>query len=159
MEARLRRFDGAYCWFSIRGVPLQDERGHVTKWYGTNTDIEDRKRAEEALREAQAQLAHVARLTTLGELTASIAHEINQPFARARRARPYPAVARAARRHSAPRAVLCAQICAPPAQTDRDDPAHRNDGYDGNGMKLGRTPAVWPGISRLLGATKPLLYV
>jgi C4-dicarboxylate-specific signal transduction histidine kinase len=81
MEARLRRFDGAYCWFSIRGVPLQDERGHVTKWYGTNTDIEDRKRAEEALHQTQAALAHVTRVATLGELAASIAHEVNQPLA------------------------------------------------------------------------------
>jgi PAS domain S-box-containing protein len=80
METRLRRFDGAYRWFSIRGVPLQDECGRVAKWYGTNTDIEDRKRAEEALRQTQAALAHVTRLTTLGELTASIAHEINQPL-------------------------------------------------------------------------------
>jgi C4-dicarboxylate-specific signal transduction histidine kinase len=44
-------------------------------------DLTERKRAEEALRQAQAELAHVARLTTLGELTASIAHEINQPLA------------------------------------------------------------------------------
>jgi PAS domain S-box-containing protein len=80
METRLRRFDGAYRWFSIRGVPLQDECGRVAKWYGTNTDIEDRKRAEEALRQTQAALAHVARVATLGELTASIAHEINQPL-------------------------------------------------------------------------------
>jgi two-component system sensor kinase FixL len=50
-------------------------------WYGTNTDIEDRKRAEDALHQAQAALAHVTRVTTLGELTASIAHEVNQPLA------------------------------------------------------------------------------
>ena len=81
IEARLRRFDGAYRWFLFRGVLLHDERGTIVKWYGTNTDIEDRKRAEDALHQAQAALAHVTRVTTLGELTASIAHEVNQPLA------------------------------------------------------------------------------
>jgi PAS domain S-box-containing protein len=201
LEARLRRFDGEYRWFLFRGVPLRDEHGNIVKWYGSSTDIEDRKRAEyltgqifersphricvvgrdyryqrvnpafertwgmpaetivgmhaadllgmesfeqsakayldrcfageevsyaewfttplgrrysavtysplrpeaerveaalviigdltehvlasEALREAQAELAHVTRVTTLGELTASIAHEVNQPLAAA----------------------------------------------------------------------------
>lgn len=45
-EARLRRFDGAFRWFLIRTVPERDESGHVVRWYGENTDIEDRKRAE-----------------------------------------------------------------------------------------------------------------
>lgn len=45
-EARLRRFDGTYRWFLIRAVPLLDEAGRVVKWYGQNTDIDDRKRAE-----------------------------------------------------------------------------------------------------------------
>jgi PAS domain S-box-containing protein len=201
LEARLRRFDGEYRWFLFRGVPLRDEQGNIVKWYGSSTDIEDRRRAEyltrqiferspdricvvgrdyryqrvnpaferiwdipaetivgmhpadllgtesferlakayldrclageevsfaawfttpvgrrysavtysplrpeservesvlviirdltehvlasEALREAQAELAHVTRVTTLGELTASIAHEVNQPLAAA----------------------------------------------------------------------------
>ena len=47
MEARLRRFDGAYRWFIIRLEPLHDETGQVTQWYGTNTDVDDLKRAEE----------------------------------------------------------------------------------------------------------------
>jgi len=46
-EARLRRFDGEYRWFLFRAVPLQDQRGQVVKWYGTSTDIEDRKQTEE----------------------------------------------------------------------------------------------------------------
>src|SRR5437867_2061707 len=79
-EMRLRRADGEYRWFLIRTVPLLDEQGNILKWYGTSTDIEDRKRAEEALREAQAVLARVARATVVGELTASIAHEVNQPL-------------------------------------------------------------------------------
>ncbi|WEZ86024.1 histidine kinase dimerization/phospho-acceptor domain-containing protein (plasmid) [Rhizobium sp. 32-5/1] len=50
------------------------------RWYGVVVDIEDRKRAEESLRQSQSDLAHVTRLTTIGELAVSIAHEINQPL-------------------------------------------------------------------------------
>jgi C4-dicarboxylate-specific signal transduction histidine kinase len=50
------------------------------KWYATVHDIEDRKQAEEKLRESQAELAHVSRVTTLGEMAASIAHEVDQPL-------------------------------------------------------------------------------
>jgi PAS domain S-box-containing protein len=50
IEARLRRFDGAYRWFLFRANPLRDESGKIVRWYGANTDIEDRKRAEELLR-------------------------------------------------------------------------------------------------------------
>jgi PAS domain S-box-containing protein len=49
-ESRLRRFDGSYRWFVFRANPLRDESGRIVKWYGTNIDIEDRKRGEEALR-------------------------------------------------------------------------------------------------------------
>ena len=54
-EARLRRADGKYRWFVLRAVPLRDSQGHIVKWYGTTTDIDDRKRAEGVLRE-QARL-------------------------------------------------------------------------------------------------------
>ncbi len=54
-EARLRRSDGQYRWFLNRAVPLRDEGGNILKWYGTSTDIEDLKRAEEVLRD-RAQL-------------------------------------------------------------------------------------------------------
>jgi PAS domain S-box-containing protein len=50
MEARLRRFDGEYRWFLFRTCPSADESGQVVKWCGINTDIENRRRAEEALR-------------------------------------------------------------------------------------------------------------
>ena len=50
VEARMRRFDGAYRWFLFRANPLRDESGKVLKWYGTNIDIEDRKRVEEGVR-------------------------------------------------------------------------------------------------------------
>jgi PAS domain S-box-containing protein len=79
-EARLRRADGEYRWLLIRAVPLRDETGRIVKWYGTSTDVEDLKRAEEALSKSQAELAHVTRVMTMGELAASIAHEVNQPL-------------------------------------------------------------------------------
>jgi PAS domain S-box-containing protein len=50
-EVRFRRADGQYRWFFVQGVPLRDELGKILKWYGIVTDIEDRKRAEETLRE------------------------------------------------------------------------------------------------------------
>jgi formate hydrogenlyase transcriptional activator len=56
IEARLRRFDGVYRWFLFRTNPLRDESGNIVKWYGTNTDIEDRKRAEEAVRSSEQSL-------------------------------------------------------------------------------------------------------
>jgi PAS domain S-box-containing protein len=65
-EARLRRADGEYRWFLLRAVPLRDELGNIVKWYGTTTDIEDRKRAEEALRRSEAFLAKAQRLSRTG---------------------------------------------------------------------------------------------
>jgi len=83
-EGRLRRgADGVYRWFQVRAAPLRDKRGRVVKWCGVATDIEDRKRAEEErerLRQLEADLAHLNRLNIMGELTASIAHEVNQPL-------------------------------------------------------------------------------
>jgi PAS domain S-box-containing protein len=80
IEARFRRFDGDYRWFLFRADPLRDESGAIVNWYGTNTDIDDRKRAEEALRNTQAELARMMRVMTIGQLTASIAHEVSQPL-------------------------------------------------------------------------------
>jgi formate hydrogenlyase transcriptional activator len=56
IEARLRRHDGAYRWFLVRAEPLRDESGKVVKWYATSTDIEDRKQAEERLRQDEREL-------------------------------------------------------------------------------------------------------
>src|SRR6202790_1046151 len=56
IEGRLRRFDGVYRWFLFRATPSFDRDGGVVKWFGTNTDIEDRKRAEEALRATERNL-------------------------------------------------------------------------------------------------------
>jgi len=55
-ELRLRRYDGEYRWFMLRIEPLCDERGNVVRWYGTNTDIEDLKRAEAKLRQDEQEL-------------------------------------------------------------------------------------------------------
>ena len=58
-EARLRRFDGEYRWFLIRAVPFRDETGEIVKWYGSSTDIEDRKGAEEQLRQEERELRRI----------------------------------------------------------------------------------------------------
>src|SRR6266850_1246281 len=55
-EERHRRVDGTYRWFLARGLPLRDAEGRIVRWYGTNTDIEDRRRAEEELRRLSGQL-------------------------------------------------------------------------------------------------------
>jgi PAS domain S-box-containing protein len=53
IEARLRRFDGEYRWFLFRASPLRDQSGTPVKWYGTNVDIEDRKRAQESAQSSE----------------------------------------------------------------------------------------------------------
>src|SRR5580658_1546020 len=80
MVARFWTAQGDYRSLLVRNVPLRDGHGEIVKWYGTGIDIEDRKRAEESLRKAQADLAHANRVTTMGELSASLAHEVNQPI-------------------------------------------------------------------------------
>jgi len=88
LETRLRRFDGFYRWFQLRGRPVRDGSGEIARWYVLLTDIDDLKRAQDELRREEAalnkvrsELAHLARLTTLSAFTASIAHEVNQPLA------------------------------------------------------------------------------
>src|SRR6266851_384276 len=65
-EVRFRRADGEYRWHLDRGLPLRDEEGHIIKWYGVVTDIEDRKRVEEALRRSEHYLAEAQRLSHTG---------------------------------------------------------------------------------------------
>jgi PAS domain S-box-containing protein len=74
-ENRLRAKDGSYHWISWKAAP---DSGRI---YSMGRDITEQKRAEEALRELEADLAHMNRLSMMGELTASIAHEVNQPIA------------------------------------------------------------------------------
>jgi len=59
-EMRMRRADGQYRWFLVRTAPLRDEQGNLVKWYGVCIDIEDRKRAEEALRSTESEQRHIA---------------------------------------------------------------------------------------------------
>jgi len=84
-EGRFRSSaSGEYRWFLARSVPLRDEHGKIMRWYGILTDIEDRKCAEEErerLRQLEANLAHINRVSMMGELATSIAHEVNQPLA------------------------------------------------------------------------------
>jgi PAS domain S-box-containing protein len=75
-EARMRRFDGSYRWFLFRANPLRDASGNIVRWYGTNVDIEDRRRGEEALRASELNWRQivdnipglVARMSPLGEV-------------------------------------------------------------------------------------------
>jgi len=73
LEARLRRFDGEYRWFLFRAVPLRDETGNIVKWYGSSTDIEDRKRAEEELRRSESKLVEAQRVSRTGSFFWNVA--------------------------------------------------------------------------------------
>jgi PAS domain S-box-containing protein len=75
------RRDGSMVVVASRWALQRDEHGNPVAVLETNNDISERKRAEEALQKVQTELAHVSRVMTVGELTASIAHEVNQPLA------------------------------------------------------------------------------
>jgi PAS domain S-box-containing protein len=78
---RLRRLDGVYRWFDVRGDPLRDKDGQIVSWYGLLFDIDDSRRMSEELRQTRSKLSRAMQLATVAELSASIAHEINQPLA------------------------------------------------------------------------------
>jgi PAS domain S-box-containing protein len=73
--------DGSKRYVSVSGLPVFDETGRFVGYRGVGRHITERKRAEEALRSAQAELAHANRVATMGQLTASIVHEVSQPIA------------------------------------------------------------------------------
>ena len=83
-DVRILRPDGTVRHLHVIGHPVLDEAGEVVEYFGTAMDVTERKQAEQALLQAQLDLAHVNRVSTMGQLTASIAHEINQPIAAAR---------------------------------------------------------------------------
>ena len=79
-DFRIVLCDGSIKYIHTLGHPMLDGAGNVIELVGTAVDVSERRQAENALREAQANLARVTRITTMGELTASIAHEVNQPL-------------------------------------------------------------------------------
>jgi PAS domain S-box-containing protein len=83
-ELRLRRFDGEYRSFETRVVPIRDDSGRIERWYNLLTDIEDRTRAQARLEQMGWDLARTNRVSMMGELAASLSHEITQPIASAR---------------------------------------------------------------------------
>jgi len=83
VEFRILLPDGTVKYIHTVGHPVLNASGELMQFVGSSMEISERKRAEEALREAQADLARVSRVTTMGELTASLAHEVNQPIAAA----------------------------------------------------------------------------
>jgi PAS domain S-box-containing protein len=83
VEFRILLPGGTVKYIHTVGHPVLNASGDLVQFVGSSMDITQRKLAEEALRQAQADLAHVSRVTTMGELTASLAHEVNQPIAAA----------------------------------------------------------------------------
>jgi PAS domain S-box-containing protein len=83
IEFRILLPDHTVKYIHTAGHPVFTESGDLVQFVGSSTDITERKQAEEALRQSQAELAHANRVTTMGELTASLAHEVNQPIAAA----------------------------------------------------------------------------
>jgi hypothetical protein len=77
---RARRADGEYRWHHSMGEPLRDPHGKILQWYGIAIDIDERKRAEDHLRDTRIKLAKASGLATVAELAGSIAHELNQPL-------------------------------------------------------------------------------
>jgi PAS domain S-box-containing protein len=77
---RLRRADGEHRWHHAMGEPLRDPEGKIIQWYGLSIDIDERKKAEDHLRETRAKLNEASRIAMVAELSASIAHELNQPL-------------------------------------------------------------------------------
>ncbi|MBR1279840.1 ATP-binding protein [Bradyrhizobium sp. AUGA SZCCT0283] len=73
--------DGSKRYVSVSGLPVFDQTGRFVGYRGVGRHITERRRAEEALRAMQAELAHANRVTAMGQLSASIAHEVNQPIA------------------------------------------------------------------------------
>lgn len=81
IEHRMRRHDGVYRWFQFEAVPHRDADGRLVRWYGSITDLDDSKRKDAELRAMEARLSSASRMATVSQLSAAIAHEVNQPIA------------------------------------------------------------------------------
>lgn len=81
MDVRVRGADGLYRWFHYWARPQRDAQGRIVRWYVLATDVDELRQVQESLRATQGRLAQAARLAAVSELSASIAHEINQPLA------------------------------------------------------------------------------
>lgn len=77
---RIRRYDGRYRWFQTIAEPLRAANGSIIHWYGLNIDIDDSRNLSDTLKATQARLSRATQIATIAELSASIAHEINQPL-------------------------------------------------------------------------------
>ena len=80
VEYRIRCHDGSYYWFNGRAIPLRNEAGQILKWFGSSTDITERKLAEQQLREHQNHYERLLKLEVASQTVAAIAHELNQPL-------------------------------------------------------------------------------
>jgi PAS domain S-box-containing protein len=81
LNYRIRRVDGVYRWMSGRAEPLRDESGRIVQWFGLSHDIDDQVRVEAELHLARESLTRASQAASLAELSAAIAHEVNQPLA------------------------------------------------------------------------------
>ncbi|MEI3855695.1 MULTISPECIES: PAS domain-containing sensor histidine kinase [unclassified Ensifer] len=81
MRYRLLRADGVYRWMSGRAEPMRDQDGNIVQWFGLCHDIEDQVQTTAALRRSAEKLARATQAANLSQLSASIAHEVNQPLA------------------------------------------------------------------------------
>jgi hypothetical protein len=80
MEARVRGADGVYRWFLVRSIPQHSAEGKVTRWYGIHIDMEQQHSAKQGVVVAQDELSRLSRTLSMGEMAASITHELNQPL-------------------------------------------------------------------------------
>jgi hypothetical protein len=80
VEARVLGADNTYRWFIVRSIPQLSGEGQVARWYGIHIDVEQQHRTQQGLIVAQDELLRLSRTLSMGELAASIAHELNQPL-------------------------------------------------------------------------------